>query len=85
MPHFSLTPWAGRLYLFRRDSTSRMLVSYYSIMVIDRANQKGNGGHGIDLRPAITSLIEEIENGGKRLQLQEEYLDSLYDLQEKYN
>jgi hypothetical protein len=82
---FFLNTMGGRLYLFRRDSTSRMLVSYYSIMVIDRANQEGRGGHGIDLRPAITSLIEEIENGGNRLQLKAEYLDSLYDLQEKYN
>lgn len=82
---FFLNTMGGRLYLFRRDSHSRMLVSYYSIMTIDRANKEGNGGHGIDLRPAIASLIEEIENGGRHLQLREEYLDALYDLQEKYN
>jgi hypothetical protein len=82
---FFLNTMGGRLYLFRRDSTSRMLVSYYAIMTIDRANIAGNGGHGIDIRPAILSLIEEIENGGRRLQLREKYLDTLYDLQEKYN
>ena len=82
---FFLNTMGGRLYLFRRDSTSRMVVSYYAIITIDRANIEGNGGHGIDLRPAILSLVEEIENGGRRLQLREKYLDTLYDLQEKYN
>ncbi|MCP4343242.1 MAG: hypothetical protein GY799_31305 [Desulfobulbaceae bacterium] len=81
---FFLNTMGGRLYLFRRDSTSRMVVSYYAIVTIDRANLAGNGGHGIDIRPAILSLIEEIEIGGSRLQLREQYLDTLYDLQVKY-
>ena len=82
---FFLNTMGGRLYLFRRDSTSRMVVNYYAIISIDRANIEGNGGHGIDLKPSILSLIEEIENGGGRLQLKEKYLDTLYDLQEKYS
>ncbi len=82
---FFLNTMGGRLYLFRRDSTSRMLVSYYAIIIIDRANDNGNGAHGIDLRPAILSLIEDIEIGGSQLKLKEEYLDVLYDFQEKYN
>ena len=82
---FFLNTMGGRLYLFRRDSTSRLIVSYYAIITIERANIDGRGGHGIDLRPAIFSLIEEMENGGKLLQLKDEYLDTLYDLQEKYN
>ena len=82
---FFLNTMGGRLYLFRRDSTSRMVVSYYAIMTIDRANTQGNGRYGIDLRPAIHSLVEEMENGGKRLQFKEQYLDALYDLEEKYN
>jgi len=82
---FFLNTMGGRLYLFRRDSISRMVVSYYAIITIDRANKDGKGGHGIDIRTAILSLTEEIENGGNRLQLKEKYLDTLYDLQEKYN
>ncbi len=82
---FFLNTMGGRLYLFRRDSTLRMMVSYYAVITIDRANMAGNGGHGIDLYPAILSLIEEIENGGNRLQQKDQYLDALYDLQEKYN
>jgi hypothetical protein len=82
---FFLNTIGGRLYLFRRDSASRMTVSYYAILVIDRANSEGSSRHGIDLRPAIDSLIEEIENTGKNLKFKEEYLDTLYDLKEKYN
>ncbi len=82
---FFLNTMGGRLYLFRRDSTSRLAVSYYAILVIDRANDEGRGHHGIDIKPAIDSLIEEIENGGNRLRLKEEYLDKLYDLKEKYS
>lgn len=82
---FFLNTIGGKLYLFRRDSASRMTVSYYAIQVIDRANQEGSNPQGIDLRPAIDSLIEEIENTGKNLKYKNEYLDNLYDLKEKYN
>jgi hypothetical protein len=81
---FFLNTMGGRLYLFRRDSMSRMVVNYYAIRLIDRSNQAGTNSHGIDIRPAITLLIEEIENSGNRLRLKEEYLEELYALQEKY-
>ncbi len=82
---FFLHTMGGRLYLFRRDSNSRMAVSFYAILIIDRANNSGDSRHGIDIRPAVDSLIEEIENGGKNLQLRDSYLDTLYDLKEKYS
>jgi len=82
---FFLNTMGGRLYLYRLDPTSRMVVTYYAIITIDRANNEGRGGHGIDIRPSISSLTEELENGGGNLQLKDEYLDVLYDLQEKYN
>ncbi len=81
---FFLHTIGGRLYLFRRDSTSRMVISYYAILIVDRANSSGEGRHGIDLLPPVDALIEEIENGGRRLKFREEYLDTLYDLKEKY-
>lgn len=82
---FFLNTMGGRLYLFRRDSASRMTVSFYSILIIDRANKEEYNRHGIDIRPAIDFLIDEIENTGKHLLLKEEYLDALYDLKESYN
>lgn len=81
---FFLNTIGGRLYLFRRDSASRMTISYYAVLIIDKANRQGNSRLGIDLRPAIDSLIEEIENAGNNLKLKEEYLDTLYDLKENY-
>ncbi len=82
---FFLTTMGGRLYLFRRNSALRMIVSYYSIRVIDKANDHGENSHGIDIFPAIKQLISEVENGGASLKMQEQYLDTLYTLKEKYN
>jgi len=82
---FFINTMGGRLYLFRRDSISRMTVSFYSIILMDKANDEGANRYGIDLRPSINSLINEIENTGNSLLLKDEYLDRLYDLKEKYN
>jgi len=81
---FFLTTMGGRLYLFRRDSALRMIVSYYSILIVEEANQQGRNRHGIDLRPAVDSLINELETGGDQLKLRDQYLDRLYSLKEKY-
>lgn len=81
---FFLNTIGGRLYLFRRDSTSRMVVSYYAIRIIDKANDSGHNRLGIDLRPFIDALIDEMENAGGKLRFRESYLDILYDMKEKY-
>lgn len=81
---FFLNTMGGRLYLFRRDSFSRLPVSYYSILIIDQANRQGKNSDGIDIRPSITALISEIENTGNRLKLKDTYLDTLYELKERY-
>ena len=82
---FFLNTMGGRLYLFRRDSASRMTVSFYAIQIVDQAIREGNNRHGIDLLPAIDFLIDEMESTGKRLLLKEDYLDTLYNLKEMYN
>ena len=81
---FFLNTMGGRLYLFRRNSMSRLPVSYYSILLIDRANREGTNSDGIDIRPAISALIDELENTGNQLKMKETYLDELYALKEKY-
>ena len=80
---FFLTSMGGRSYLFRRDSRSRLLVNYYSILVIDRANQEGRNRHGIDIRPLLPTLANEID-ASTRLIYKENYLDVLYELMERY-
>ena len=81
---FFLNTMGGRLYLFRRDSESRMVVTYYAILLVDQANRQQNNRHGIALKSAINMLISEMESGGSKMKGAEEYLDTLYDLKEEY-
>jgi hypothetical protein len=81
---FFLNTMGGRLYLFRRDSISRMVISYYSILLIDRANIESYNKHGIELSTSIDLLISEMESTTNTLKLKETYLNTLYALQEQY-
>ncbi len=81
---FFLNSMGGRLYLFRRDSKSRMIVSYYSILLIDMANQRKENKHGINLATHINQLIDEFESTNNEIILLDEYLDKLYQLQDHY-
>jgi len=80
---FFLGSMGGRSYLFRRDSRSRLLVDYYAILLVDRANQESMNRHGIDLKEVITQTIREIE-ATNQLIYKERYLDTLYRLEERY-
>ncbi len=81
---FFLNTMGGRLYLFRRDSLSRMVVTYYAILLVDLANDQSRNHHGISLGPPVDMLISEMETGGSSLEGTAIYLDTLYDLKEKY-
>jgi hypothetical protein len=80
---FFLNTMGGRSYLFRRDSRSRLLINYYSILLVDLANEKGLNRHGLDIAQVIPQLAEEIESS-TQLIYKENYLDRLYALLEKY-
>lgn len=80
---FFLNTMGGRSYLFRRDSRSRLLVNYYSILLVDQANEKGLNRHGIDITLLIPLLVREIESSNQLI-YKENYLDRLYALLEKY-
>lgn len=81
---FFLNTMGGRLYLFRRDSMSRMVVSYYAILIVEQANREGRNKYGIEIKGAIDNLIIEIESSRIPLQMRDIYLDTLYDLKVKY-
>ena len=81
---FFLNTMGGRLYLFRRDPVTRMTITYYAILFIDRANRQSNNRDGIQLKQAIDSLITDMEGGGSQLRYKDRYLDKLYELKEKY-
>jgi hypothetical protein len=80
---FFLNTLGGRSYLQRRDSKIRMLVDYYSLMILDRANTEKLNSHGIDIRPYIDFLFYDISNQ-KGLMYRERYLSGLAALQSKY-
>lgn len=81
---FFLNTMGGRLYLFRRDSVSRMVISYYSILLIDRANIENYNKHGVEIGTSIDLLINEMETTSNSLFMKETYLNTLYALQEQY-
>jgi hypothetical protein len=72
----------GKAYLFRRDAKMRLLMSYYSILIIDRANQESLNTYGVDLRPLVGSLITEIQNS-KILADKQEYIATLNIIKKK--
>lgn len=80
---FFLNTMGGRSYLFRRDSRSRLLVNYYAILIVDRANKENLNRYGLDISETLPRLIQEIE-GTNQLIYKEDYLDRLDELQEKY-
>lgn len=73
----------GQSYLFRRELFLRILIRYYSILIIDRANRIDANRYGIDIRYTLDSLISEIQGNGN-LENKQAYLDNLVRLQEYY-
>ena len=80
---YFLNTLGGRSYLLRRDSKLRMLVTYYSILIVDRANDEKFNRYGIDLRPYIDYLFYDISNQ-KGLAYRQRYLTRLTALRDKY-
>ena len=80
---YFLNTLGGRSYLLRRESKLRMLVNYYSILVVDLANDERFNQYGIDLRPYIDYLFYDIANQ-KGLAYRERYLTHLAALRDKY-
>lgn len=80
---FFLNTISGKSYLLRREARVRVLTTYYSVLVLDRANDALLNTYGIDIRPYIQSLREEILNQNWALH-RVQYLQELDRLEEKY-
>jgi len=80
---FFLNTIGGRSYLFRRDSKIRTLISYYSVLILDRANEAALNTYGIDIRQFIDFLIYDVRNR-KGLIYQRQYISALDELKKKY-
>lgn len=74
---------AGKSYLFRRKPVVRYLMDYYSVLILDRANEAGINRYGIDIRPLIDIAKDNIINQNN-LVFQDQYIETLTGLGEKY-
>jgi hypothetical protein len=79
---FFLTTLSGRAYLSRRDSKTRILVLYYSILILDKANRGNLNYHGIDILPPLNLLIDDISNH-RNLDYRRKYLARLTYIKKK--
>ena len=73
----------GRAYLFRRDNRLRLLLTYYSILIIHEADKRKLNSFGIDITPHLEPLAGEIENC-HLLYFRKEYAGRLIDLKNYY-
>jgi len=80
---FFLNTLGGQAYLFRRDLKTRILVQYYCIMIIDRANARIINRHGIDLRPTVEAVIRELKVAPP-LKFRDRYLARLLSIKGRY-
>ena len=80
---YLLETFGGRSYLLRRDSRTRLLTTYYCILVVDRANDRQMNPNGIDLRPLIAATAKDVRSQ-TGLVHQKQYLAELDRLARKY-
>ena len=57
---FFLTTIGGKAYLMRRDTKTRILSTYYSVLVIDGADRKSLNRYGFDVLPVINYLLDDV-------------------------
>lgn len=80
---FFLNTISGKSYLLRRDARVRVLTTYYSVLILDRANDALLNTYGIDIRPHLQSLRQDMLNQTWALH-REQYLQELDRMEEKY-
>ena len=80
---FFLNTLAGKSYLLRRNSKIRLLTTYYSVLILDRANDEQLNPAGIDIRPHIEFLLNDLQNQIGLIH-QKQYLSELLKLADKY-
>jgi hypothetical protein len=61
---FFLNTIAGKAYLMRRDSKTRMLSTYYSVLIVDGADKENMNRYGVNILPVINFLLEDLSKYG---------------------
>jgi hypothetical protein len=81
---FVLNTLGGQAYLFRREPVIRILVKYYALRIVHDANELNLNTAGIDIRPGIKSMIDELLVISA-LKDREHYLNTMLVLQAQYD
>jgi hypothetical protein len=81
---YFLNTLSGRSCLLRRDMPIRVLANYYSVLIIDKANDDMLNKYGIDIRPYIDHSFYEVSSQ-RGLVYQRQYLTKLNQLKKKYH
>ncbi|MBN2254556.1 MAG: hypothetical protein JW736_02515 [Deltaproteobacteria bacterium] len=79
---FFLTTLSGKAYLARRLSKTRMIVLYYSILILDMADRDELNRYGIDILPPVNLLMDDMENQ-RNLDYQRKYLRRLGSIKQR--
>jgi hypothetical protein len=80
---FLVNSIGGRSYLFRRETRLRLLLYYYSLLIIHEADKKKMNNFGVNITPFLEPLAEEIENY-QFLYFRKEYAGRLINLKDYY-
>ncbi len=80
---FFLNTLAGRNYLLRRAPKIRILTTYYCVLILDKANEARMNPNGIDIRPHIKLLLNDIGSQSGFIN-KYQYLSELDRLVKKY-
>jgi len=80
---FFLNTLAGRSYLMRRDSKVRILTTYYSVLILDKANDEQLNPGGLDIRPHIEFLLNDLQTQIGLIH-RKQYLAEVKQLADKY-
>jgi len=80
---FLVNSIGGRAYLFRRETRLRLLLYYYSLLIIHEADKKKMNSFGVDITPFLEPLAEEIENY-QFLYFRKEYAGRLINIKDYY-
>jgi len=73
----------GRSYLLRRASPVRQLTMLHAIRILNKANARNLNAHGIDIRPPLDTLVDDLE-ASYRLSGRTRYLRELRDMRKHY-
>jgi len=80
---FFLNTIGGRSYLFRRAPNVRLLISYYCLLILHKADKEGENNYGLDIFPHIAPIKNEFENQ-PAFKFQMDYIEHLNRIESYY-